>query len=63
MSTHRTVPPAYLAYRILVIVVVFALLAVVGLAVAGDFTALWQGVLSWVKGVRQSWTDLDWQAV
>lgn len=63
MSTARTVPPAYLSYRVLLIVVVLALLTAAGFAVAGDAIAIWQSVSSWVRGIRQSWTDLGWQVV
>ena len=63
MSTGRTVPPAYLSYRVLLIVVVLALLTAAGFAVAGDATAIWQTASSWVRDIRQSWTDLGWQVV
>lgn len=63
MSTARTVPPAYLSYRVLLIVVVLALLTAAGFAVAGDAVAIWQSVASWIRGIRQSWTDLGWQVV
>lgn len=63
MSTGRSVPPAYLSYRVLLILVVLALLTAAGLVVAGDATTIWQGVASWIRGIRQSWTDLGWQVV
>jgi hypothetical protein len=60
MSARKTVPPAYLTYRGVLIAVIVALLVVTGFVFAAEFATLWQGVLSGIRNVRQSWTNLGW---
>lgn len=63
MSVFKTLPPAYAAYRVVLIAVVLALLAGTAVVVAGEFSGWWQEVLSWAGGLRRAWTDLGWSLV
>lgn len=63
MTARTTVPPGYLSYRIVVIAIVVLLLAAAGLAVAVGYPEIEEFVLSWVRGVRTAWTEMNWQAV
>lgn len=63
MKTTKTVPPAYVAYRAVLIVVVLVLLGLTALVTIGGFTAWWQELLAWAGGLRQAWTDLHWSVV
>ncbi len=63
MRAFKALPPAYATYRVVLIVVVVALLAVTALVVAGAFPEWWQEVLSWAGRLRQAWTDLGWSPV
>jgi hypothetical protein len=62
MSTGRTrtVPPAYMAYRSVLMVVALVLLAASGYGIGQEIPALWRGVLSMVNGVRGAWTAMHW---
>ncbi|MEU3621209.1 hypothetical protein BS329_07590 [Amycolatopsis coloradensis] len=63
MTARTTVPPGYLGYRIVLIAIVVLLLAAAGLGVAAWYPEIEEFVLSWVRGVRTAWTEMNWQAV
>lgn len=62
MSTGRThtVPPTYVAYRSMLMVLALLLLAAAGYGVGREIPALWRGVLAMVNGVRGAWTAMNW---
>lgn len=63
MSGFKTLPPAYAAYRVVLIAVVLALLTGTALVLVGEFSGWWQEVLSWAGRLRRAWTDLGWSPV
>ncbi|KDN22110.1 hypothetical protein [Amycolatopsis rifamycinica] len=63
MRAFKALPPAYATYRVVLIAVVLALLAVTALVVAGAFPEWWREVLSWAAHLRRAWTGLGWSAV
>ncbi|HKS48319.1 MAG TPA: hypothetical protein VJT49_25060 [Amycolatopsis sp.] len=56
----RSVPPAYVAHRTVLLAVLLVLFAAAGYGLSQAIPELWQGMSSAAQTVRNWWTEMGW---